>query len=248
MNNRSAPMTYNAVDSSFGSTRAERILTGDELALHERYSNPLQNRSINLQVTDRTDPVDIHIHRDTNHLYVCDIGRSLVEIFDVTGTLLHSINDSIINNFHPTAILVKSDGTIIVSSFFSHYLQMYSPMTTQFGNDMNMAVNRYSYQTFKLGIEGHQIHQFYHPSGMTIDHQSGYIYVCDRENRRIKVLTPQGICERIIHLVSAHDKRVLLSPIHIAYQSMFDRLVCIVNTGDTICLFSKHANGFAEFR
>jgi 6-phosphogluconolactonase (cycloisomerase 2 family) len=192
---------------------------------------------INLQVKDQTQPVDIHIHHETNKIYSCDVGRSVVEIYDINGTLLHVIDDSTMLKFQPTAIAIAFDETIIIASHFNHRLHMYSP------NDSQNASNSYSYKQFKLGTPGDQIHQFYHPAGIAIDHKDGFLYVCDRGNYRIQVIRPEGICERVIELFVKDKKKIPLDVTRVAIQANFDQLVCIVGNGDALCFIPKLANG-----
>ena len=222
-----------SVDSnSFG-----RELTADESALNQRYTDKTQMKLINLQIKDQTQPVDLRIHHETNKIYSCDIGRSVVEIYDLNGTLLHVIDDSTMLKFQPTAIAIAFDETIITASHFNHCLHMYSP------NDSQTAGNFYSYKQFKLGIPGSQLHQFYHPAGIAIDHTDGFLYVCDRGNYRIQVIRPEGVCERVIELFLNGKIKSQLDVTRIAIQANLDRLVCIVGNSDALCFIPKLANG-----
>jgi DNA-binding beta-propeller fold protein YncE len=148
-----------------------------------------------------------------------------------------NINDSVMNKFKPTAIAVAFDGTIIIASYFSHYLQMHAPNPTP--NNENI----YSYKLFKLGSPGIYIHQFQYPAGITIDQSDGYLYICDRGNFRIQVMNPDGICERVIELVLNSKKKQQLEPVRIAHQKKLDQLVCILGNGDVLGLIPKNANG-----
>lgn len=204
--------------------------------MNGRYSNPLNCRFISLEATDHTHPSDIRIHNALNRIYLSDIGRSIVEIFDMNGQVLHSISDPAILKFQPNRFVVTVDGTLIISSAVLHCLYMYSPASPFSEN--------FQYQQFKLGAEGKLIHQFSSPSDMVADPNNGYVYVCDVGNYRIKVLTPQGMCERIIQLAYlVNGVKQYLYPTAITYQPTRGQLVCIVNNEDAICFFSKHANG-----
>ena len=220
-----------------------RELSADELGLNERYSNTLSVRFINLQAKEQTQPVDVRIQSESNHIYLCDVGRSVVEIFDLYGARLHVIDDPVMSKFQPTALVMAFDGTIIVASHFNHYLHMYTPMMDQQKSDADAVLNPYKYQQYKLGGEGTQLHQFFHPAGVTIDPRDGYLYVCDRGNYRIKVLSPQGVCERVVELVISGKKKQHLDPSRIACQTAQNQLVCIFGAGDAICFFSQHASG-----
>lgn len=220
-----------------------RELTADELAMSGRYSNTLNVRFIDLEAKDQTQPVDVRIQQDTNRVYLCDVGRGVVEIFDLHGVRQHVIDDPIMSKFQPTALVMAFDGTIIVASHFNHCLHMYTPMLDEQKGDADHPLNSFKYQQYKLGTSGNQLHQFFHPAGISIDHRDGYLYVCDRGNYRIKVLTPQGICERVIELVINGKKKQILDPSRIACQTLHDQLVCIFGTGDAICFLSRHANG-----
>ncbi len=211
----------------------ERELTADELALNQRYTDKTHMKLINLQIKDSTQPVDLRIHHETNKIYSCDIGRSIVEIYDLNGTLVHVIDDSTMLKFQPTAIAVAFDGTIIIASHFNHRLHMYAPNESQ----------AYTYKQFKLGTPGDQVHQFYHPAGIALDHKDGFLYVCDRGNYRIQVIRPEGICERVIELFLNDKHKHPLDITRVAIQTNLDQLVCIVGNGDAICFIPKLANG-----
>lgn len=213
-----------------------RELTADELALHDRYSNPLHCRFISLEQTDHTLPSDVRIHDAMNRIYLSDTGRSIIEIFDMNGQVLHAISDPAMLKFQPNRFALTPDGTLIISSAVMQCLYMYSPASPFSEN--------FQYQQFKLGAEGKLIHQFCSPSDMVTDPANGYVYVCDVGNYRIKVLTPQGMCERVIlvaHFVAGVKQ--YLYPTAITYQPSRGQLVCIVNNEDAICFISKHANG-----
>ncbi|CAF3736347.1 unnamed protein product [Rotaria socialis] len=224
---------YDRMPSPIGSSPFKYELTADDLALKERYSDKARTKSIKLQAKDQTQPVDVSINHEKNLIYLCDVGRSIVEIFDMNGTFEHSLNDAIMSKFQPTAIAVSCDGTIITASHFSHCLHMNSPD----------GANLFSYKRFKLGTEGSQIHQFFHPAGISIDMTDGYLYVCDRGNNRIQVISPDGVCERVIELFLYGAKDYPLEPIRIAHQQNAGQIVCITGTGDVMCFIPKDANG-----
>ena len=210
-----------------------RELTTDELGLNERYSNKLRTQIIHLQPKDVTQPVDVCIHHETYTVYSCDVGRSVIEIFDMYGKLQHVIDDHTIIKFQPTSIAVTYDGTIIVASHFNHRLHMYSPENNE----------TYHYKQYKLGTPGHNIHEFFHPAGISIDPNDGYLYISDRGNYRIQVLRPEGVCERAIDLLSCDLKQTPISPIQIAHQKNGDQIVCLIDKGDAICFVPKYADG-----
>ena len=228
----------------------DRELTSDELALHGRYSNKLRTQIIRLQAKDQTQPVDVCVHHDTYTVYVCDVGRSVVELFGMNGKLKHIIDDPTTVKFQPTAIAIADDGTVIVASHFNHRLHMYLPESkeeTAPANDnesVAAAKHQYIYQQFKLGSPGKGVHEFYHPAGIAIDPRDGYLYVCDRGNARIQVLRPEGICERVITLL-VHDGEGehRISSIRLAHQHKGDQMVCMVGGGDALCFLSRYADG-----
>ena len=229
--------------------QAARELTDDETALITRYSDRLRTQIIHLQVKDGTQPVDVGIHRESSTLYLCDVGRSVVEVFNLNGELEHVIDDPTTVKFQPTAITIADDGTVIVASHFHHRLHLYSPvdaanieLADQDGSagDLN---DGYCYQQFKLGSPGHDLHQFHHPAGIDIDPSDGYFYVCDRGNFRVKVMRSEGVCERVIELVVPGDQPYHVAPIQVAHQNKGDQLVCIVGSGDAICFLAKSRDG-----
>ena len=223
--------------STVNSNRVSLELTADELALCERYSKKDHIKCVKLGTTDQTEPIGICIHHETNKIYVCDVGRSVVEIFDMNGELQHSINHSSMTKFQPTAIIVALDGTIIIASYFNNCLHKYSP------DDSSNNTNPYSYKQYTLGKAGNQLHEFDGLAGIAIDNSDGYIYVCDRGNCRIQVIDSGGLCERVIELFSKDNEKCPMEPGQIALLSYSDQLVCIINTGDAICFCSKYSDG-----
>lgn len=219
------------------STAVDRQLTANEFALHQRYTDFTRMKSISLPSNEQTQPVDLAIHHETNKIYVCDIGRSLVEIFNIDGTLVHVIGNGMMAKFQPTALAVASDGTVILASHFHHRLHMYSP------TDLQNPANRHVYKLFKLGTSGDQIHQFYHPAGIALDQKNGNLFVCDRGNFRIQVMRPEGVCERVIELFLTGKKKTPLDVTRIALQTNLNQIVCIVGNGDALCFLPKQANG-----
>ena len=217
-----------------------RELTADELALNGRYSNKSSTRIISLQVKDQTQPVDVCIHHDTHLLYSCDVGRSVVEIFDLNGKLQHVIDDPTTIKLQPTAIAVAFDGTVIVASHFQHRLHMYSPVVNE---DGYAHVQGYQFRQFRLGSPGHDAQQFHHPAGIAMDLNDGYLYVCDRGNYRIQVFRPEGICERVVDLVLQDEEETPAAPIQVALQRKGKQMISIVGTGDAICFIPKNADG-----
>ena len=162
------------------------------------------------------------------------------------GKLQHVIDDQTTIKFQPTTIAVAYDGTIIVASHFNHRLHMYSPIDSQENEEKNPDGNvhdGYRFQQYKLGSPGHDIHQFHHPAGIAIDYSDGYLYVCDRGNYRIQVMRPEGVCERVIELISRDQEVSHISPIQIAHQQHRGQIVCIIGAGDAICFIPKYADG-----
>lgn len=220
--------------------QSARELTAEELALNGRYSDKQRVRTISLQNKDQTQPVDVCIHHDTRILYSCDVGRSVIEIFDQNGKLQHVIDDPTTIKLQPTSIAVAFDGTVIVASHFQHRLHMYSPAQNENGQ-----VQKHSYQfrQYKLGSPGHDAHQFHHPAGIAMDLNDGYLYVCDRGNYRVQVLRPEGVCDRVADLVLQDQEETPMAPIQVALQRNGNQMICLVGKGDAICFIPKTADG-----
>ena len=196
-------------------------------------------RSIPLPESGQTQPVDVRVHQESKSIYLCDVGRSLVEIYRMDGQLERTINDAVMTASQPTALAVAFDGTMIIASYFNHCLQMYTPNDSQ----EKSGVETKPYKQYKLGAPGAQLDQFYNPSGIVMDAADGCLYVCDRGNSRIKVLRPDGICDRVIQLALKGQKRAFLDPVRIALQSGHEQIVCIIGAGDALCFLSKYAQG-----
>lgn len=227
-------------------TTLARELTADELALGGRYANMLRTQMIDLQNKEQTQPVDVGIHHDTYTIYACDVGRSVVEIYDMYGKLQHVIDDQTMLKFQPTALAVAFDGTVIVGSHFNHRFHMYSPVhpsEDEQGLSHSQSWSGYQYQQYKLGGPGSDFHEFQYPAGVSIDYTDGYLYICDRGNYRIQVLRPEGVCERVVELLMQTEELNHISPIRLAHQQIGDQMVCIVGMGDSICFIPKYTDG-----
>ncbi len=213
------------------------------MALNERYSNKSRTQIIRLQKKDQTQPVDVCIHHDSYTLYLADVGRSVVEIFDMYGKLQHVFDDQTTIKFQPTSIAVAYDGTIIVASHFNHRLHMYSPDY----NENEQSHDVYRFKQYKLGSPGHNLHQFQHPAGISMDLNDGYLYICDRGNFRIQIMRPEGVCERVIDLILNDQKQSPIPPIQTAHQRNGNQMVCLIGTGDALCFISKKSDGYEEY-
>ena len=220
-------------------------LSIEEIGFYNRYSNPSTMQLIRLQDKPETQPIDIQLLNESNLIFICDVGRSIVEIFDFDGTLQHVIDNAIMKNFYPTALAVAFDGTIVISSFFTHSLLMYLKMESVQDATETVPQLNFVYKQFQLGSHGHQIHQFNNPAGLTLDKETSYLYICDRGNLRIKVLTPRGVCERTIRLWLNTGKKVQLEPVSIALQPKSGQLVCII-AGSALCFLPKTASEYVE--
>ncbi len=155
------------------------------------------------------------------------------------GKLQHVLDDQTTLKFLPTSIAVADDGTIIVASHFHHRLHMYSPDN----NEDENSYDAFRFKQYKLGSPGHDLHQFHHPAGISIDCNDGYLYICDRGNFRIQVMRPEGVCERVIDLILQDQKQSPIAPIQVAHQQTKDQIVCLIGTGDALCFISKYAHG-----
>ncbi|CAF1006739.1 unnamed protein product [Didymodactylos carnosus] len=232
------------VPTEYGEDEQTRELTNDEVILIERYSNKSLRKVIELQLKSETQPIDVCVQKELNYVYVCDAGRNIVQVYDLNGILNHVIDDPNMKTFRPTSIAVGQDGTVIVASHFVHRLQMYSPcQASEWKTNDTSNTEGFYYNQFKLGQQGHDPHQFYYPAGIRCDDIDSLLYVCDRGNSRIQIITPDGYCERIIQLVSVDGQ--LLAPIQLAFlhQDNSETVVCIVGDANCICFVPKYSNG-----
>lgn len=212
----------------------------EEKRFELRYKDRSSMKTIELQDRPLTQPTDLCVLKETKKIFVCDVGRSVIEIFDFQGNLEHVIDSPTMLNFFPTTLTVAFDGTIVSASYFTNGLLMYLQTDEAHQHFQRTSNLSYDYKPYQLGSQGKLIHQFFQPGGITLDPSDSYLYICDRGNMRIKVLTPRGVCERTIELFDGN--RTALEPISIAFQSTSDMLVCLI-AADSICFVPKSSNG-----
>ena len=113
----------------------------------------------------------------TDHVWVVDAGLHQVMKFDSSGKRLLIVGGPKVRFNMPTDIAFLSDGAFVVSDGY-----------------VNSRVVKFDAEGNPLaawGTKGSQPLQFQTPHSVAVDEQDR-IYVADRENNRIQVLSPQG--------------------------------------------------------
>jgi len=125
-------------------------------------------------------PGDIVIDPSRRFVYVIDDHNNRVQKFDTTGKFISKWGSAGIHNGQfrfPTGITIDGNGRIYVSDTFNNRIQKF---------DEN------GHFISKWGSTGSDILNFNRPDGVTYDIDHNLLYVSDRKNGRIVVLTDAG--------------------------------------------------------
>ena len=124
-------------------------------------------------------PQGVTVDNTTGMIYVADIGNDCVKVFDNTGKYLSRIGDS------------TGDGKM----YCPHSLAIYeNRILISHGGYWNNSSSILNYQLdgnflSRIGKDGTADLQFRYPFGLNINQTNGDIYVCDRDNKRIQILS-----------------------------------------------------------
>ena len=111
-------------------------------------------------------PVDLCFASD-GFLYITDVGNRRICVYDKDGKFIRKFTPTYV----PTCIDATDCGNLIVSSFWSHKVMIYTT-----GGDL----------VHVFGEHGSELGQFYYPDGVSVD-SDGLIYIADLYNHRIQV-------------------------------------------------------------
>ena len=111
-------------------------------------------------------PVDICFASD-GFLYITDVGNSRICVYDKDGKFVRKFTTT----YRPFCIAATDCGHLIVSSWTSNKVMMYTP-----GGDL----------VHVFGEHGGELGQFDSPTGVSVD-SDGLIYIADSNSHRIQV-------------------------------------------------------------
>ena len=121
------------------------------------------------------------VDNTTGMIYVADYGNNCVKVFDNTGKYLSKIGDNTgdgkMNYPHSLAIY---ENRILISQGY-YYLGS--------GNSCILNYQLDGKFISRIGRHGTADLEFRVPLGLTINQTNGDIYVCDRDNRRIQIIS-----------------------------------------------------------
>ena len=124
-------------------------------------------------------PRGVTVDNTTGMIYVADGGNERVKVFDNTGKYLSRIGDSTGDGkmYYPRSLAIY-ESRILISQGSSW-------------NNSSSILNCQLDGKFisRIGRDGTADLQFRSPYGLTINETNGDIYVCDRDNKRIQILS-----------------------------------------------------------
>ena len=115
-------------------------------------------------------PTSIAIHYRTGNIYIADMGKHSVQVFNSDGNFLFMFSEKMNN---PRGISV-SPNTVYVTQSSSHCINMY---------ELEGELIK------RVGSKGKGRAQFDYPMGMDYSERTEMIYICDRFNDRVQVMT-----------------------------------------------------------
>ena len=117
-------------------------------------------------------PRSITIHYNTGNIYIADTGSHRVQVFTCNGEYLFMFSEKM---NRPVGICI-SQNKVFVTQFGSHCINMY---------ELEGKLIK------SVGSEGNGEAQFNHPLDLDVSDRNNNIYVCDRDNDRIQILTEE---------------------------------------------------------
>ena len=115
-------------------------------------------------------PTSIAIHYRTGDIYIGDMGRDRVQVFNSDGDFLFMFNEKM---NQPRGICV-SPNRVYVAQYGGHCINLYELDGTLIK---------------RVGSKGNGRAQFNYPMGLDYSDRTKMIYVCDRCNDRVQVMT-----------------------------------------------------------
>ncbi|KAI6650895.1 Tripartite motif-containing protein 2 [Oopsacas minuta] len=115
----------------------------------------------------------VTVDNKTGNIYIADTWNNCIKVFDSTAKYLFKFRDSTGEGAmkHPNCLSIYGNRVLISQP---HCILNYN-LDGKFIS--------------KVGKQGNGELQFYHPRGLTIDDSNEDIYICDRNNNRVQILT-----------------------------------------------------------
>ena len=136
------------------------------------------------------DPEDVTVDNTTGMIYVADCENNCVEVFDNTGKYFSRIGDTTGDGkmFGPHSLAIYENRILISQGYSSNSLLKY------YSSSWNCTSCILNYQLdgefiSRIGRPGTADLEFRIPFGLTINQTNGDIYVCDRYNKRIQIIS-----------------------------------------------------------
>ena len=117
-------------------------------------------------------PRSLAIHYKTGNIYIADLGNHRVQVFSCNGDYLFMFSEKMNK---PVGICI-SQNKVFVTQWNGHCINMY---------ELEGKIIK------SVGSEGNGEFQFRHPYGLDVSDSNTNIYVCDRSNHRIQILTEE---------------------------------------------------------
>ena len=118
------------------------------------------------------DPSGIAIHYKTGNVYITDYSNERVQVFSCNGIYLFMFSEKM---NRPFGICI-SQNNVFVTQLDCHCINMY---------ELEGKLIK------SVGSEGNREAQFKYPLGLDVSDRTNNIYVCDRGNHRIQILTEE---------------------------------------------------------
>ena len=128
---------------------------------------------------DQLNPWGVTVDYTTGMIHVVDSGNDCVKVFDNTGKYLSKIGDNTGDGKmdYPHSLAIYENRILISQGYSS--------------NNSSCILNYQLDGKFisRIGRDGTADLEFRYPLGLTINQTNGDIYVCDRDNKRIQIIS-----------------------------------------------------------
>ena len=117
-------------------------------------------------------PRSLAIHYKTGNIYIADSNNHRVQVFSCNGEYLFMFSEKMKG---PVGICITQN-KVFVTQWYAHCINMH---------ELEGKLIK------SVGSEGNGKAQFKHPNGLDVSDRNNNIYVCDRNNHRIQILTEE---------------------------------------------------------
>lgn len=150
-------------------------------------------------------PLGVSIDYKNGHIYVADQCNDRVQVFTSKGKYLYKFGDGAgAGKMQLPLYIAIANGRLFVSQYNAGYLLLY---------DLNGEFIR------QIGSKGNGNLEFNRPFGIAVSQLNGNIYVCDRANNRVQILSKYLTYESQFAVSAPRDIKLTTQHIHVLTEN-----------------------------